>query len=172
MGIVNDKGADACYSLRPLPPAELGASVAAFRLVKVTDVEVQPVYVVRLSIDGQAACNCPQNHFGGSCKHADALIASGVLPCSLLAKLIDQTRLLDETAEKLTDVSARAQKAEAETLHLTEAAAEERRLHDHDCEWRANRIADMNEEIDRLEAEILRHQPKPRRRRAAVKEAA
>jgi hypothetical protein len=134
--ISNDKGEKACYSLRPLPSDELGASAAGFFLAKLSD--EAPVYAVRVEVDGAVSCNCPQFKTAGACKHAEALVASSVLPVGLLFVLKSRNRLLNH--------------AEAEILRVTEAAVEERQLHDHDCDWRSDRIADFSELVDRLNA--------------------
>ena len=56
--ITNDQGLTSYYRLKPLRGAELGQSVAAFKVVNSCK-DPSPVYVVRLAIDGQASCNCP-----------------------------------------------------------------------------------------------------------------
>jgi hypothetical protein len=155
--ISNDKGEKACYSLKPLPPDQFGQAAAAFRLTKL-NCDPAPIYAVYVRLEGAVVCTCAQFHMTAKCKHSSALVASGVLPVGLLATLRDRTQLLNH--------------AEAEVLRVTEAAVEERQLHDHDCEWRANRIADLNEQIERLEAELEARKPKPRRRRAPAKVAA
>ena len=162
--IANDKGEKACYSLRPLPSAELlGDSVAGFFLTKL-DCDPAPVYAVLVAFDGAVSCNCPQHNLKAGCKHASALSASAVLPVGLLSVLQSRTKLLNQ--------------AEAEVLRVTEAAVEERQLHDHDCDWRSDRIADyeelvdrlnardaaQREEIERLEADLAARQPKKRGR--------
>ena len=112
--IANDAGKAACYSLKPLSRDDLGQSVAGFRLVKIS-ADPAPVYAVRLAVDGQAVCNCPQHNRAGQCKHADALLAAGVLPAPLLGAIQAQSKLLveaeamlKETEDKLAQVSARA----------------------------------------------------------------
>ena len=42
ISICNDKGEHACYSLRPLPPDELGEGVAGFYLTKLNCDPVRP----------------------------------------------------------------------------------------------------------------------------------
>ena len=149
ISICNDKGEHACYSLRPLPPDELGEGVAGFYLTKL-NCDPAPVYAVIAQADGSVACNCPQYRFGSGCKHAKALTAAAVLPVGLLAVLRDRTQLLN--------------RAEAEALRLAEAAVEERKVYEQDAESHASRLADLNEQIERLEAELEARKPKARRR--------
>jgi hypothetical protein len=92
--ISNDKGEKACYSLRPLPAEELGQSAAGFFLTKITSKD-SPVYAVRVEVNGVVSCNCPQYNMTWACKHSDALVASGVLPCNLLSLLRCRTLALD-----------------------------------------------------------------------------
>ena len=92
--ISNDAAAVSFYALRPVPAAEVGQSAAAFRLVNLSK-RPAPVYVVRIAVDGQTSCNCPAHNRAAKCKHADALLAAGVLPSQLVAVLQNRTRLLD-----------------------------------------------------------------------------
>ena len=85
--ITNDQGMTSYYRLKPLRRADLGQSVAAFRVVNSCK-DPSPVYVVRLAIDGQATCDCPQHNMHAQCKHADALVAAGVLPSALVGLLL------------------------------------------------------------------------------------
>jgi hypothetical protein len=148
--ISNDKGENACYSLRPVPSEELlGSSVAGFFLTNLSS-DQTPVYAVLVAFNGTVTCNCCQFTLHARCKHADALVAADVLPVGLIDALRGRTELLNH--------------AEAEVLRLADAANEERQLHDHDCEWRSNRIADLNEQLERLEAELEARQPKKRGR--------
>ena len=105
--ITNDQGLTSYYRLKPLRRAALGQSVAAFKVVNSCK-DPSPVYVVRLAIDGQASCNCPQHNFAAKCKHADALLAAGVLPSALLGLLAERTRSLDKAEADLAAVAARA----------------------------------------------------------------
>ena len=63
--IANDAGKACRYSLKPLPAAERGQSVAAFRLTNLSKFP-NPAYIVRLALDGQATCSCPQHHGAAS----------------------------------------------------------------------------------------------------------
>ena len=135
--IANDKGEKACYSLRTMPSDELGESAAGFFLTKL-GCDPAPVYAVRVDVEGLVVCNCPEGTKTGKCKHADSLVASAVLPVGLLYVLKSRNRLINH--------------AEAEVLRLADAANEERQLHDHDSQWRADRIADLSELVDRLNA--------------------
>jgi hypothetical protein len=152
--ISNDKGEKACYSLRPVPSEELlGSSVAGFFLTNLSS-DQSPVYAVLVAFDGLVSCNCCQFTLHAKCKHAEALVAAAVLPVGVLAVLQERTKLLN--------------RAEAEVLRVAADAMEERQLHDHDSDWRANRIADLNEQVERLEAEIEARQPKKRGRPCKV----
>ena len=59
VGIANEKGEEAVYSCRPVPPAELAEAAAGFLLVKHSD--PSPVYAVTVGADGAVRCNCPQH---------------------------------------------------------------------------------------------------------------
>ncbi len=158
--IANDAGKTARYSVKPLPAAERALSVAAFRLVNLSKFP-NPAYTVRLALDGQASCSCPQHQLAAACKHTDALVAAGVLPCALLGLLLERTKQLHAS--------------EAEAQRLAEAAIEEQTVHQHDAQWSAERIADLtaavhnlNERAARLQFEVAAyHAGGPKRRRAA-----
>ena len=64
----------------------------------------------------------------------------------------------------LRDRTQLLNRAEAEALRLAEAAVEERKVYEQDAEWCASRLADLNEQIERLEAELEARKPKARRR--------
>ncbi len=163
--ISNDAAAVSFYVLRPVPPAALGQSAAAFRLVNLSK-RPAPVYVVRLAVDGQASCDCPAHNRAGRCKHADALLAAGLLPSQLVALLQSRTQLLDA--------------AEAESQRLAEAAMMERTVHQHDAEAAADRIAELEGELAavseravRLQQEVaVYHARKPQTRRPPAKKEA
>ena len=125
--IANDAGKACRYTLKPLPPAELARSVAAFRLVNQSKFP-NPVYVVRLAVDGQATCDCPQHNFAGKCKHADALLAAGVLPSALVGLLQERTRLLDKAEADLAAVSARAVQLQNAVAAIPPARPSRRRV--------------------------------------------
>ena len=65
-----------------------------FRLTNLTR-NPSPVYTVVIESGGVVSCNCPQHGLAGACKHADALVAAGVVPTALVAVLREQKRLLD-----------------------------------------------------------------------------
>ena len=94
IAIVNDKAEQHVYSCMPVPTADLGPSVAGFRLTNLTR-NPSPVYTVVIESGGVVSCDCPQHGFAGACKHADALTAAGVVPTALVAVLREQKRLLD-----------------------------------------------------------------------------
>lgn len=152
--ISNDKGEKACYSLRPMPAEELGASAAGFFLTKLTGKDA-PVYAVRVEVGGIVSCNCPQHATGGACKHADALVAAGVLPCGLLAVLRDRTKLLDGFEADAKHQSNSVANLTAAVANLTQR-----------CECLQQMVDEAQDEILRLD------KPKPRRRRAAAPKAA
>ena len=165
--ICNDKGEVTYYRLLPLAAVELGASVAAFRLLKdgtPTDPSA-PVYVARLAADGQVTCNCPAHNFAGQCKHADALAASGVLPCSLIGLLQQRTRLLEQ--------------AETECQRIAEAAMTERTVYEQDAQVAEEQIAELTATVNDLAARAKRLQDEaeayrsagPKRRRTTKKAA-
>jgi|SRR5665213_1395729 len=125
MWISNDKGEKACYSLRPLPSDELGQSAAGFFLTKLLDRSVpSPVYAVRVEVGGMVSCNCPQFGIANQCKHADSLVASGVLPVGLLAVLQSRTKVLDEV-----EVDAKRQAATVANLQSAVATLTEQRTY-------------------------------------------
>ena len=124
--ITNDQGLTSYYRLKPLRGAALGQSVAAFKVVNSCK-DPSPVYVVRLAIDGQASCNCPQHNFAAKCKHADALLAAGVLPAALVGLLQERTRLLDKAEADLAAVSARALQLQNALAALPPARPQRRR---------------------------------------------
>jgi hypothetical protein len=98
--ISNDAGAVQLYSLSPLAAVELGPDfVAGFRLVG-RSVSPSPIYLVRVDRVGKAFCSCPAFARGGKCKHADALVAAGLLPVALVELVASMSGLLDK-AEKL-----------------------------------------------------------------------
>ena len=120
--ISNDAAAVSFYSLRPVAAAELGQSAAAFRLVNASRTP-SPVYVVRLAVDGQASCNCPAHNRAGRCKHADALLAAGVLPSQLVALLQTRTKLLDEAEAMLKATEGKLDAVSARCVQLQTALA-------------------------------------------------
>ena len=125
--ITNDKGETNRYGARPLRGDELGQSVAAVRLTNFQK-NPSPVYIVRLATDGQTSCDCPQHSRAGACKHADALLAAGLLPSVLVGAL---------------------QAAEAESKRVAMLASEEKTAHELDAEGFAARIADLELEGER-----------------------
>jgi hypothetical protein len=150
--ISNDKGEKACYSLRPLPAEELGQSAAGFFLTKLAD--SSPVYAVRVEVNGVVSCNCPQYNMTWACKHSDALVASGVLPCNLLSLLRLRTKLVDK-------IEADAKKQAATVANLSETV--ERLTARADC---------LQQMVDEAQDEIVRlDKPKARRRVAQAKAA-
>ncbi len=134
--IANDAGQDCRYSLRPVPPVELAQSVAAFTVLNLTK-DPSPKYTVRLSMDGQAVCDCPQHGIAGECKHADALTAAGILPCGIIAVLQTRTHLLDAAEALLRDVNAKLQAAEADPARVADAAGmtAEKTAHERDADF-------------------------------------
>ena len=99
--IATDAGAAYRYSVRSLPAAELSqVAVAGFRLVNLSR-DPSPEYRVRLLDGGEAVCNCRQFDSAGACKHADALVAAGLLPSAILGVLRQRTKLLDEAEAEL-----------------------------------------------------------------------
>jgi hypothetical protein len=151
--ISNDKGEKACYSLRPLPAEELGQSAAGFFLTKITSKD-SPVYAVRVEVNGVVSCNCPQYNMTWACKHSDALVASGVLPCNLLSLLRLRTKLVDK-------IEADAKKQAATVANLSETV--ERLTARADC---------LQQMVDEAQDEIVRlDKPKASRRVAQAKAA-
>ena len=124
--ITNDHGVTSYYRLKPLRGADLGQSVAAFKVVNSCK-DPSPVYVVRLAIDGQATCDCPQHNFAGECKHADALLAAGVLPSALVGLLLSRSQLLDKAEAELAAVSARAVQLQSGLAAVQSAGPKRRR---------------------------------------------
>ena len=95
--ITNDQGMTSRYTLRPLPPAALAGFVAGFRLCNTTNTkDTMPLYAVCLAVDGQASCTCPAHEHNGKCKHADALVAAGLLPVALIGLLQDRIQQLNQ----------------------------------------------------------------------------
>ncbi len=146
IAIANDRGASASYSLSPLPAADLGQSVAAFRLVNLTEPPF-PVYTVRLALAGLASCDCPAYLRAGQCKHADALVAAGVLPTAFLSLLQDRDRLLAA--------------AEAECQRLAEAAMMERTVFEHDAAAAAEELAEVRGELAAVAARAVQAANRP-----------
>ena len=124
--IANDAGKACRYSLKPLPAAERGQSVAAFRLTNLSKFP-NPAYIVRLALDGQATCSCPQHQRAASCKHTGALAAAGVLPSALVGLLHERTRLLDKAEADLSAVSARAVQLQSGLAAVQSAGPRRRR---------------------------------------------
>ncbi len=159
--ISNNKSEQNNYCLRPLGPAELGQSVAGFRLENLTQ-PPHAVYAVRLAVDGQVTCNCPQHPFGGECKHADALVAAGLLPSALLGMIQERTKQLDAADAEAMHVAADAvhQANSITNLIATVANLKER------CEC-------LQQTLDEYQTEMVRmEKPKTRRRRQPVAKAA
>ncbi len=125
--ITNDQGMTSYYRLKPLRGADLGQSVAAFKVVNSCK-DPSPVYVVRLALDGQASCDCPQHNMAGKCKHADALLAAGVLPAALIGVLQERTQLLDKAEAELAAVSARAVQLQTALAAIPPARPSRRRV--------------------------------------------
>ncbi len=161
--IANDAGQSARYTVKPLSAAERALSVAAFRLVN-QSVFPNPAYTVRLAVDGQVSCSCPQHSFGLSCKHADALVAAGLLPSQLVGLLSARDKLIDEATAML-------QASEAECQRLAELHMSERTVYEHDAKFDQERIddltatvANLNDQVARLKAEAAaRPVRRPRR---------
>ena len=127
IAISNDRGVENTYDLRPLAPADLQSFVAGFRLLKLTAaLDSRPAYCVRLAEDGQVICSCPLNDKTGRCKHADALVAAGLLPGAMIAVVQQRTKLLATAEEKLAAVSARAVQLQ-DALAAQQAAGPKRR---------------------------------------------
>ncbi len=93
------QGRAARLQLQARPAADLGPSVAGFRLTNLTR-NPSPVYTVVIESGGVVSCNCPQQGIAGACKHADALTAAGIVPTALVAVLQEQKRLLDGAEEE------------------------------------------------------------------------
>ncbi len=175
--IANDKGEEAVYSCRPVPPAELAEAAAGFFLVKHSD--PSPVYAVTVGADGAVRCNCPHPSRTGACKHARALVAAAVLPAGLLAVLRQRSALLDEAEAFLKDAEAKQAAAEAEAQRLAEAAIEERIIHENDAQWRQEQIEELtgtvallHERAARLQVEVAARLAVPPKRSRRVKDAA
>ena len=145
VAISNDSAKAASYSIRPVTGPDLGLSIAAFTLVNLTE-PPHAVYTVRLALDGQTSCNCPQHNYAGQCKHADALAAAGVLPCALVGPLTARNKLL-EAAE------AEAKREQATVANLLQSVSN---LTDR-CELLARQLDEAQDIIQQLE--------KPKRRR-------
>ncbi len=94
IAIVNDKGEQCVYTCKPVPAAELGQSVAGYRLTNMTR-NPSPVYTVVIESGGIVTCDCPQHGIASTCKHCEALVAAGIVPTALVADLREQKRLLD-----------------------------------------------------------------------------
>jgi hypothetical protein len=110
--LVIDNGVSRFYCVRPLAGAELPTPfVAGFHLREMTQPS-HPVYLVRLSACGAVNCSCPQWQRGAEkCKHADALVAAGLLPVHLVQLIAERTKLLDEAEKKLAEETAKKPRA-------------------------------------------------------------
>jgi hypothetical protein len=110
--LVIDNGVNRFYCVRPLAAADLPTPfVAGFHLREMTQPN-HPVYLVRLAADGAVNCSCPQWQGGAEkCKHADALVAAGMLPVGLVQLIAERTRLLDQAEAKLAEATARKPRA-------------------------------------------------------------
>jgi hypothetical protein len=123
--IANDAGKVCRYSVKPID--------GGFRLVNLSE-QPSPVYHVRLSPEAKVSCTCPIFVRSSTCKHADAIVAAGLLPVRLMEMLINFRRLLDSAEERVAEANRQAAAALAETERIASEAGTERQVHEYDAE--------------------------------------
>ncbi len=96
-----DNGVERHYAVRPLAAADLETPfLCGYALTERTQ-NSHPTYHVRLAADGIVNCSCPQWNKAETCKHADALVAAGLLPVRLVEVLAATRHLLDLAEAKI-----------------------------------------------------------------------
>jgi hypothetical protein len=166
------------YGLVPVAAASCPSPfVAGFDLVNRAE-SPPTAYRVLVSADGAVNCTCPSWQHSERCKHADALVAAGLLPVALLDLLRART---DQLHQVESAGAAQLHQVEAAGLARLEAlaadAASDRAVWEHDRERMADQVRQLEADLaavagkaDQLQRAVdiaAAARPRARRRNAA-----